>query len=347
MRPGADAGEGILALRPRALGDVVLVTPALRALARGHAGRPLEVVTETRYAGLLEGLPGIARVWPLERTRASTAALARALGRRRYAWAVDFFGNPRTAFLARASGARRRAGYDLRGRGRTYDVRVPRGVPPAPGRREYAAATHVRLAEAAGGIADGVEARVAVSAAARASADTLLAGLGLSTAPSGVVRAVGLVAAGTWPAKTWPLSHAAMLARALLAAGRRVLLITGPGEAPVVESLRRLVPALDVLPPCDVPVLAAVLERLQALVGTDSGPRHLAAALGVPTFAWFGPTHPDNWQPPGEAHGAWWTPLPCRGCDRTTCPHWCCLPGLAPDEAAERVLAHLERHGRA
>jgi len=71
-----------------------------------------------------------------------------------------------------------------------------------------------------------------------------------------------------------------------------------------------------------------------------------AAALGIPTFAWFGPTHPDTWQPPGERHGHWRTSLPCRGCDRTRCPHWNCLPGLAGADAAARVLAHLARHVR-
>jgi len=333
---------GVLAIRLRTLGDVVLVTPALRALGLGHPDGPLEVVTETRYAPLLEGLPGVDRVWAVERTRASTLALVRALRRRRWAWAVDFFGNPRSAFIARASGAGRRAGYEVRGRAAAYHVRVPRTLPPAPGRREYAAATHLRLALAAGGREDGLDARVAVGEGARAEAQALLRASGLARPE----RAVGLVAAGTWPAKAWPLSHAALLARALLASGREVLVIGGPGEERVGVTLAALAPGVRSLPACGLGALAAVVGRLGAVVGTDSGPRHLAAAQGVPTYAWFGPTHPDTWNPPGEAHGAWWTPLPCRGCDRTRCPHWSCLPGLAPAEAAERVLAHLERHGR-
>jgi ADP-heptose:LPS heptosyltransferase len=97
-----------------------------------------------------------------------------------------------------------------------------------------------------------------------------------------------------------------------------------------------------VLPPCDVPALAAVIARLAGVIGTDSGPRHLAAALGRPTFAWFGPTNPDNWTPPGD-HGVWWTPIPCRGCNRTRCPHWICLPSLDPREAARLVHEHFER----
>jgi len=338
--------EAVLAIRPRTLGDVVLTTPALRALKRGHPGAALEVVTERRYAPLLEGLEGVDRVWTLDRSPGATLALARHLGLRRYRVAVDFFGNSRTAFLTLASRARLTAGYDLRGRRFAYRRRVPRTLSPGPGRREYAAATHVRLAVAAGGIEDGLEARIAIPPGARARAAELVRA-GAGPDPGAVRRGtVGLVAAGTWATKTWPPSHAAGLARRLIAAGYRVLLLSGPGEEALAGRIVALAPGVVTLPPCDVGTLAAVIAGLGAVVGTDSGPRHLAAALGIPSFAWFGPTHPDTWSPPGAMHGAWWTDLPCRGCDRTACPHWSCMPGLAPERAAQLVLQHLEAHGR-
>ena len=333
---------GVLAIRLRALGDVVLTTPALRALRHGFPGQPLDVVTDPRYVPLIEGLPGIRRVWPAPRSAAGTLALARRLRGERYALAVDFFGNPRSAFLTATSGARETAGYDLRGRRAAYRRRVPREVPPAAGRREYAAAVHVRLATAAGGRPDGLAAEVALGDGARAAAIAALADAGVARPAD----TVGLVAAGTWGTKTWPVSHVAAFARRLLAAGVPLVVIAGPGEEPVVRALGTLVPGLRALPPTGVAALVGVIAALRAVVGTDSGPRHVAAALGVPTFAWFGPTHPDTWAPPGAIHDHWWTPLPCRGCDRTACPHWNCLPGLAPDAAARTVLAHLERHAR-
>src|SRR5436309_2556888 len=72
----------VLAIRPRALGDVVLTTPALRSLARGHAGVPIDVVTEARYAPLLAGLPGIDRVIPLAPGAAGTWRALRDVRRR-------------------------------------------------------------------------------------------------------------------------------------------------------------------------------------------------------------------------------------------------------------------------
>jgi ADP-heptose:LPS heptosyltransferase len=332
----------ILAIRLRALGDVVLSTPALRALHRGHEGAPLDVVTDPRYVPLVAGLPYVRRVWALGRGPWDAWRLARALRREHYAWVVDLFGNPRSAQLVALSGAARKAGYDLRGRRHVYDVRVPVEPPRSGGGREYAAAVHVRLAIAAGGRADGLDTDVPLDDAARVAGRSCLASAGVHDP----ARTVALVASGTWPTKTWPVSEAARLARELLASGWEVLLVSGPGEDEVARSLRVLVPRLALLPPCSIPELVGALAPLVGLVGTDSGPRHVAAALGLPTFSWFGPTHPDTWQPPGERHGFWRTPLPCAACDRTRCPHWNCLPGLDGTLAAKLVLAHLERYGR-
>lgn len=330
----------MLAIRLRALGDVVLTTPAFASLAAGHPGRALVVATDERYVPLVRGLPFVSEVIGVGRTHAATLDAARAARRLGVTKAVDFFGNSRSALIARGSGARRVYGYDLRGRGRLYDETVPRETRHPGDRREHASAVHLRLAAAAGGAAVPLSPHVPVSEPARAEAARLLAEAGVTPG----ARPIGLVAAGTWATKTWPVSHSAVLAARLIEAGHEVLLLDGPGEAQVTRRVRALVSAVRVLPACGLPALVAVIERLRAVVGTDSGPRHLAAALGVPSFAWFGPTHPDTWNPPGEAHGYWRTALPCRGCDRTKCAHWNCLPSLAPDVAAALVLSHLERH---
>lgn len=337
------AGPPVLAIRPRAFGDVILTTAALRALRRGYPDAPLELVTERRYAALMAAQPELSGVWALEPGARATLALARVLRARPHRAVVDFFGNPRSAQLTAAARTPLRAGYDLRGRGGVYSVRVARTLTAPDGTREYAGATHVRLAVAAGGVADGSEPRLTVPESARRAGEELLEQSGLLT-PG---RAVGLVPAGTWPTKTWPVSHYAVLARELIAAGRPVLLVAGPGEAGIAGAIARLAPGAAVLPPGGPAALAAALARLALVAGTDSGPRHLAAALGVPSFAWFGPTHPQNWNPPGASHGHWFADVPCRGCDRTECPHWVCMTRLAPRDAARLLLDHLERHAAA
>ena len=199
-----------------------------------------------------------------------------------------------------------------------------------------------RSARAAGGGDVPALPRLVLTEAARRAGEAALARAGV-TEPA---RTVALVPAGSWPSKTWPLSHAAGLALRLQTAGFPVLAIGGPGEEHALARLAALAPDTRTLRAPDVAALAGAIAPLRALVGTDSGPRHLAVAFDVPTYAWFGPAHPDAWTPADPRHGYWRTSLPCRACERTVCPHWNCLPALSPAAAAERVLAHLERHGR-
>lgn len=333
--------ERILAIRPRALGDVVLTTPALRALRRGHPQARLDVLTDPRYAPLVGLLPEVDRVLLVGRRTIETARLIARLRKERYDLVVDFFGNPRSALVTALAGARTTAGYDLRGRRYAYRTVVARNV-LLPGRRaEYAAASHVRLAVAVGGRDDGTDVRLALPEAVRARAREALAAAGVRHP----ARVTGVVAAGTWATKTWPLSHFTALCRALIARGHEVAAITGPGEEARILRLARAAPGVIALPPMkDIVLLAAVVSELRALVGTDSGPRHLAAAFGVPTYAWFGPADPEIWTPDDARHAVWWTDLPCRACNRTRCVHWSCLPALSSRDAVERVREHLERH---
>ena len=333
----------VIAVRLRALGDVTLCTAALRSLHAGHPDAPLHVVTEPRFVPLLEGQPGIAKVWGLARTTAASLALIGQLRALKPALAVDFFGNSRSAVLARLSGARTVWGYDMRGRERLYHHTVPRVQHPGGDRREYAAASLVRLARAAGGADVRAFPQLVLTPAARAAGERALAAAGVADP----ARTVAIVPAGSWASKTWPLSHFAVLATRLRAAGHPLVAIGGPGEEPVLRRLAAFVPGLPTLSAPDVAALAGAIAPLRALVGTDSGPRHLAVAFGVPTYTWFGPAHPDAWTPDDPAHGYLRTSLPCRACELTKCAHWNCLSMLSPDEAATRVLAHLAQFERA
>ena len=100
--------------------------------------------------------------------------------------------------------------------------------------------------------------------------------------------------------KCWPLQKFAMLVDELLRAGIRVVVLLGPVEAErQLDILRLDAPGAHTLWPGTVAHLAAVLERVDLFVGNDSGPGHLAAAVGTPTLSLFGPTDPAVWRPPG------------------------------------------------
>ena len=111
---------------------------------------------------------------------------------------------------------------------------------------------------------------------------------------------LGVALGASRPTKIWPLHRFAEVAQKWVQDTQgSVLVIAGPGEEPLTEQFYRSISntpelrqAIQVMPPCTVRVLASRISQLNTLVGNDSGPRHLAAALGVPTVTLFGPEHP-------------------------------------------------------
>jgi len=140
------------------------------------------------------------------------------------------------------------------------------------------------------------------------------------------------------PAKNWPAARFAALAGHLQhEQGARILLVSGPADEAAVDAMRQClapsVPQPDpiLLHDLPLPLLAAILSRCGLYVGNDSGVSHLAAALGVPTVAIFGPTDPAIWAPRGPAVRIVRTPVPCAPCSpsqRQSCPDRLCLDSV-------------------
>jgi ADP-heptose:LPS heptosyltransferase len=133
-----------------------------------------------------------------------------------------------------------------------------------------------------------------------ARADELCASFGLAQARGPLVA---LHPGSGSVAKCWPPSSFAALAAALHRMGATPLLIAGPADAVAVAAATRALPADTPAPPVAgdlaLGTLAALLVRCAAFVGNDSGVSHLAAMLGVPALALFGPTNPAVWAPLG------------------------------------------------
>lgn len=336
----------LLVLRPRALGDVLLATPALRALRLGFPAAELHVAIDDVLEPLLRDNPDVYRLWllPRRRTRGIRAwwRTYREIRRTRFDLVIDLHGSPRTALLSRWSGAPNRVGYALRGRGRLYNLRIGRDT-DRQGRRRmlYAAATNLEIVARCGVAPEFLAAAPLVlgpaSPAVAARADAILA-----VAPGGQAR-VGLAPAGTWPAKTYPPEHWARVGDRLAAAGWVVVLLWGPGEEAVVEEVRARMNLAPLVPPAtDIETMAALVGRLALLVCNDSGVKHVAVARGTPTLTLYGPTNPAAWSPPTGPHAGLRVALPCIACNRTTCSHGSCMRLLDPEQVAMRALELLK-----
>jgi len=158
---------------------------------------------------------------------------------------------------------------------------------------------------------------------------------------------VGLAPGVAWggSAKRWPEENFGRLAVLLKEDGFKPVVVIGPGEAEIADAVKRA-SGLDlpvVAEDLDAAGLGAVLSSLSVLVGNDSGPAHLASALGVLTYALFGPTDDRRTAPMAPEGTVLRRPLDCAPCNKQTCPlfHQKCLRELDPSEVFAAIAAQV------
>ena len=346
-------------MRLRLVGDVVFTTPAIHALRRHFPAARIDYLVEPAAAAIVRHDPDLTHVIEVERPRGLRRigydlALARRLRATRYDIAIDFHGGPRAAWLVRATGARRRLGYDIPGRRFCYTTRVPWHPDLLPPRHsvlnQWDLLTPLGIAAPAPA-SDAV--RMTPGADATGQASRRLADAGVAAgAPLVVVH----VSASN-PFRRWPRESFARVA-ATLAAGdpaRRIMITAGPSEADAADAIaaeaaRLAGPAAAAILRCGEPSLEelqVIMTRAELFIGGDSGPLHVAATTRVPVVALFGPTLPARsmpWRDPSvPAMALEPGPLPCRPCHQRTCVpgDFRCLTATTPEHVIAAARAVL------
>jgi lipopolysaccharide heptosyltransferase I len=309
----------VLLVRLGAMGDVVRALPALDLLRRTYPATPIDWLVEERSADLLQGHPALRRVIVFRRRELVRRARAlRLLGARRilsetvttlrqagYEAVVDLQGTFKSGYLTRATKCALRIGlapgHAKEGAHRCYTQTVnPGSMPVSRVERNF------RLLRPLGvdsGIKPPPRATVPMRDPDRAWAQGALSALALGDAPR-VLLYPGTSEHQAY--KRWPADRYGVLAGRLHDAGVHVLLAGGPGE----EGLLQKVCAATSSPPAVVPAstlrqLTAVLAGMDVFVGGDTGPMHLAAAVGARVLGLFGATDPavnGPYDPGGAGH---------------------------------------------
>ena len=148
------------------------------------------------------------------------------------------------------------------------------------------------------------------------------------------------------PARAWAPERHAALVRALAAEGRRVIVTGGPGERRLTRAIAGT-HALDLGGRTSLSELTDVLAGADCLVAGNTGPAHLAAAVGTPVVSLYAPTVPAvRWRPWRVRHELLFVAVPCAGCRARTCPvpGHPCVDDIEVDEALAAVHRLCERH---
>lgn len=352
----------IAVLLPNWVGDVVMSTPALRALRARFAASKLTFVGRSTALDVLSGLP-----WPdavlVDRSRCRPRlrhflAQARALRTERFHLAVLLPNSFRAAALARLAGVPRIAGYDRDARGWMLSDKLP---PPRDARGGLLPGSmidyYLELAAAVGARAAGRHMELALTPAEAQAADALLADADADPARPLVMLNPG---AAFGRSKMWdPERFAELGDRLAERRGAQLIVNAAPAErgiaAEVGEAMRRR--ALISFADRDntLGMLKGLLRRCALLVTNDTGARHVAAALGAGVVTLFGSTDPRWSRTDYPRERTVRADVPCSPCQRKLCPqpagprYHQCMWKITVEEvlaACEQVLDMAPQIGR-
>jgi len=339
------------------LGDAVLTTAVLPALRRHYPAASIEVLCGEPGREVFAAAPEVDRVHVARVHRFVRGRLRRfawlgaavwwglALRRRKIDLAVDVRGDFSVAVILWLAGARRRLGWAAGGGGFLLTDSAE-FVAHRPEVESRAALLKVLGVDARSG-EEPLRPRLTPSETARRRVADWLDELAAAQPGEGP-RVVMHVGAGT-PAKAWPARHwEELIGRLIVAEGARVILCGGRADCATAERIlgRRGWPGVaDWTGRLTIDELGALIEQSDVLVGADSGPAHLAAAVDTPVVVLFsGTNHAEQWQPCGRVVRVLRRPVDCSPCHRHRCPvrGHPCMTELAPVRVAAEVTSVIE-----
>ena len=353
--------RNILIVRLSAIGDVIHALPCLHALREAFPNAHIGWLVEELSAPLLQGHPELDELFviPKKRWRAHPVrtffngeqpAMIRRLRRTRWDVAVDLQGLTKSGVPLRLSGARLRIGYGDEDGRELNKIFTNRRVVPPPEARHVVERNLALLAELGIHVpSDNIHCRFPDFSAERQALSPFVESLGRP-------RYIALYPGAGWETKKWPPAHFASLARLLSdparapkAAELPKILIWGPGEESlcreIIDNAHLPAENLTTAPPTNLRELAALLQKAAVVVGGDTGPVHLAAALQVPVVGIYGGSDPVRNGPWGSGNRRLLsTTAPCTVCWRTRCDQperILCLHSIVPETVARAVEEYL------
>jgi len=335
----------ILLVKLSSFGDVLHALPTLEALRAAYPGAHITWLVEAAYAPLLSGHPALDEVWIAPRLRpsevfsgsnpATLMTLLHQLRASPFDLVVDVQGLLKSALWVALARSPRKIGYD-KTRELSYLALTERVRPFDP--EAHAVRRYLNLAHYLGAPPDPPRFRLGLDTAADISA----------LIPAEADRPLVVLHPGArWVSKLWPPASWARLAEWFRGQGFQVAVTGSRADRELVVAIAAQcrAPLLNLAGRTSLAQLAGILRQARIAVTTDTGAMHLAAALGTPVAALFGPTAPWRTGPFGDGHQVVRLGLPCSPCFKRQCPAPRCLNDLFPamvETACEKILSKAE-----
>lgn len=322
----------ILVIRLGAMGDLLHVSPSLAVVKKMLPETEIDFLTTPLYADLIRRFTGVNRVFSWNKSWGSLFSLGKELSARHYDATINLHPSLKTMALTQLAGAKKQTVYQK-------EKLTLRGQDQRPLARRHAVRDFYEPFRTLLALPD--------------DPPPLLPTLHLNPSPQksptplvGLIPGVG----GKRGNRAWfPEQYTALIKKTLGETPARFVLIGGPDEALLAHELAKIDPARieNTCGQGDILQTAHRLAQCHVVVGGDTGPLHLATAVGTPVIGLFGPTSLKRTGPVGPMRGETLLPqddLPCWPCELPTCPltgndHLICMKQITPDS----VFAALRR----
>lgn len=361
-KPDLKKVKRVLIIRARAIGDVILTTPMIRAIRKALPDAEIDYLVEPFAEPALSGNPNLTNIVlfkrhdPKRELPSVTSAIKKAAPKnfggfgwtirlyafliaRKYDLVFDLWGNLRTSLLSFLTGAKYRAGFNFRGRKYFYNLRFEPDI-----KTKYNVYYHMDLLKTAGIPEDGEQTEFYTSA----EDDKFAMDFTAKTGTAG--KLIGISAVGSWKTKRWPPEKFSALINEMIKKDpkNRFVIFWGPGEKPLAESVVSAVKEekknIFLPPETTVKQMAAIMKKLDLLVTNDGAAQHIAVALGTPALTIYGPTNYKAWGPSSnpkhlEVHSL----DKCAPCDKMACDNFICMDNIIVEDVLEKAIVLLAK----
>lgn len=350
------SGKRILIVKPSSMGDVVHTVPLVHAIKRCFPSAYVGWVVQRAFQGILEHDPAIDEIIPIfipstsepqagrsAYLKAFTATvrtlreLRKRLKRQRYDYVFDLHASFRSGLLAVMNPGGTRIGF--RDAKELNPLFQHERLITDPG-RPHAVDRNLAFVQLFRCRPTPEDFRIITGSAQREAVQRFLAEADVADTD----RIVYANPAARWETKLWTVDNWARLADLLiLQSNAKVILGGGAGDAPAIELITAKMDASPIVAAGKLSLSEAValIEAAHVYVGVDSGPMHIAAFVGTPVVALFGPTDPALVGPYGKGHRVIQHAMDCLACRKRFCENRRCLEEITPDRVLKETVKLL------
>lgn len=328
----------ILIIKPSSLGDIIDALPAVGAIRKRFPSARISWLVKSEWAAILAGHPAIDEAIAVPFRWGKIFQLVQAVRKRPFDLVVDLQGLLRSAILGYVTGASVRIGFAAAREGAprfyTDRVSIPEGVVHAVDRYRM-------LTRKLGCDSQTAGFDIPISPERMTNLRSSLSEEGLTeSVPFALIHPTA-----RWESKKWEPTRFAELADWVAREKKlSVVFVGSKGEREEIDSILRQMKqtAVNMAGKTTLPELAQFIRQAQFFICNDSGPMHLAAAVGTPVVALFGPTDPRKIGPYGAGHTVIRKEVGCAGCSRNRCVRGNeCMKAISVDE----VVRAIEKRG--